>query len=105
LSFWLVMVIAGLATYILRLSFIVLIGRREVSLLAPRALRFIPPAVLTAILVPDILLPSGALDLSLSNERLLAGIVAILVAWRTKNAVLTVIIGMAVLWGLKALGG
>lgn len=104
MSFWLVMILAGLTTYAIRLSFIVLIGRREVPLLVRRALRFIPPAVLTAIFVPDILLPAGALDISLGNERLLAGLAAGLVAWRTKNAVLTVIVGMAVLWGLKALG-
>jgi branched chain amino acid efflux pump len=104
MSFWLVMVIAGLTTYAIRLSFIVLIGRREVPPLARRALRFIPPAVLTAILVPEILMPTGALDLSFSNERLLAGLAAALVAWKTKNAVLTVVVGMGVLWGLRALG-
>ena len=43
-------------------------------------------------------------DLSLGNERLLAGVVAILVAWRTRNVIWTVGVGLVTLWVLQALG-
>ena len=66
-----------------------------------QALRFVPPAVLTAIIFPELLMPSGQLDLSLGNARLFAGAAAVLVAWRTRNAVLTIVIGMLVLWVLQ----
>ncbi len=103
MSLWLTMLFAGLVTYLIRLSFILIVGQRPVPPLLRRALRLVPPAVLTAIIFPEVFMPSGQLDISFGNARLLAGLVAILVAWRTKNAVLTIIIGMLVVWGLQAL--
>jgi branched-subunit amino acid transport protein len=61
------------------------------------ALRFVPPAVLSAIVLPELVMPSGSLDLSLHNLRLLAGCVAMLVAWRTKNVLGTIVVGIGVL--------
>jgi branched-subunit amino acid transport protein len=65
-------------------------------------LRFVPPAVLSAIILPDLLRPDGVWALSFGNVRLLAGILAALVAWRTKNALLTIGVGMAAFWILGA---
>ena len=62
-----------------------------------RALRFVPPAVLSAIVVPELMIQSDQIDVSLTNFRLLAGIVAMLVAWRTKNTLLTILGGMLTL--------
>jgi branched-subunit amino acid transport protein len=63
------------------------------------ALKFIPPAVLTAIVVPTLLAPNGTeLNLSLRNDYLIAGLVTVVVAWRSKNLLLTLGIGMATLW-------
>jgi branched-subunit amino acid transport protein len=103
MNLWLTLIAAGFVTYATRLSFIVLFGRREIPDLLLRALRFVPPAVLTAIIFPELLMPGGEMDVSLSNVRLLAGLVATLVAWRTKNAVLTILVGMLALWVLQAL--
>lgn len=103
MNIWLTLIAAGLVTYATRLSFIVLLGRREIPALLLRALRFVPPAVLTAIIFPELLMPGGEMDVSLSNVRLLAGLVATLVAWRTKNAMLTILVGMLALWVLQAL--
>ncbi|MCA9949547.1 MAG: AzlD domain-containing protein [Anaerolineales bacterium] len=49
------------------------------------------------------LMPNGLLNVSLGNGRLLAGLVAIIVAWKTKNVLLTIIVGMIVLWLLQAI--
>lgn len=101
MSIWLIMLLGGLLTYAARLSFIFFVGEREIDLQLRQALRFVPPAVLTAIIFPELLLPGGQLDFSLGNARLLAGTAAILVAWRTRNAVLTIVIGMLVLWVIQ----
>ena len=98
---WLAMIVAGLATYLIRLSFIWLFGRQAVPEWLRRVLRFVPPAVLTAIVFPEVLMPSGQLDLAFSNARLAAGLLAALVAWRTRNAMLTIVVGMLVLWILQ----
>jgi len=97
MTIWLTMIAAGLITYTYRLSFIQLFSRREAPEFVRRALRFVPPAVLTAIIFPELLMHDGSLNLSLHNFRLIAGVIAILVAWRTKNVVLTILVGMAAL--------
>ena len=63
------------------------------------ALKFIPPAVLSAIIAPAVLQPQGSLDLSFSNAYLIAAIAAALIAWRTKNLLLTIVLGMAIFLG------
>jgi branched-subunit amino acid transport protein len=92
----------GIVTYAIRLSLIVLMGRIEVPPLVRRALRFVPPAVLSALILPELLLPGGVLDLSLGNARLLAGALAALIAWRSRNALLAIAVGMVALWILQA---
>ena len=104
-TLWLIFLAAGLLTYLTRLSFIALLGRWQLPRVLQRALRFVPPAVLTAILFPELLIRQGKLLMSPANPRLVAGLLAALVAWRTKNVILTIVTGMAALLGLQALIG
>ncbi len=97
MSIWLVFLLGGILTFGMRFIFIYLLGRIEIPETLRRALRFVPPAVLTAIVVPELLVRSGQIDLSPSNFRLLAGMAAVLVAWKTKNTLLTILGGMLVL--------
>jgi len=97
MSLWWIMLAGGALTYGIRLSFILLWGRIAVPDWLVRALRFVPPAVLTAIIFPELLMPAGELNISLSNIRLLAGILAAVVAWRTRSVVLTILAGMGIL--------
>jgi branched-subunit amino acid transport protein len=97
MNIWLVMLVGGLLTFATRLSFILLLHRIRVPEWFRRGLRFVPVAVLSAILLPELTRPDGTLFLSWRNPQLLAGAVAILVAWRTKNVILTIIAGMAAL--------
>jgi branched-subunit amino acid transport protein len=98
MNIWLTILCAGLLTYGIRLSFIALVGERPIPLIVRRSLRFVPPAVLTAIIFPELFIYQGGFDLSLSNPRLWAGLLAAVVAWRTRNAVLTILVGMLTLW-------
>jgi branched-subunit amino acid transport protein len=97
MNIWLVMLLAGLITFGMRFSFVFLLGRFEVPETMRRALHYVPPAVLSAIVFPELFLRNGSLDLSLSNSRLLAGVVAVAVAAWTKNSLLTILAGMAAL--------
>ncbi len=92
----------GLITFAIRVSLFLLPERVMLPPWLLKALRYVPAAVLSAIIMPELLLPGGALEFSLGNERLLAGLVAILVAWRTRNVFLTVAIGLVALWLLQA---
>lgn len=97
MNIWLVMLLGGLITFGMRFSFIYLFGRFVIPEVMRRALHYVPPAVLSAIIFPEILMSQGRLVLSLENDRLLAGLVAVLVAWFTKNTLLTILAGMAAL--------
>ena len=97
MNIWLVMVIGGLITFGMRFSLIFLFGRFEIPETMRRALHYVPPAVLSAIIFPELLYKADQIDFSFGNIRLLAGIVAILVAWYTKNTLLTILAGMAAL--------
>ena len=97
--------LGGLLTFLTRLSFIALLGRFETPPRLARALRFVPPAILSAVIVPELVLRQGALALSPGNERLVAGLAAVLVAWATRNVLATIAVGMVVLWALQALAG
>jgi len=85
----------------MRFIFVYLLGRFEIPETMRRALRFVPPAVLSAIVVPELIIKSGQIDLTLTNFRLLAGLVAMLVAWKTKNTLLTILAGMLALLSLE----
>jgi branched-subunit amino acid transport protein len=95
---WLSIIIAGILTYAIRLSFIIFYGKINMPDLVEQTLKFVPPAVLTAIFLPELLLDNGEPFISLGNARLLAGSLAIIVAWRTKNVTYTILIGMLALW-------
>lgn len=103
MNYWLIIIAMGLVTFGIRLLPIVLLGRIEIPLVVQRALRFVPPAVLSAIIAPELLMPGGQLNVSPGNARLIAGLLATVVAWRTKNVLLTIAVGMIALWVLGAI--
>lgn len=92
-----VLLVLGMAlvTFAVRYPVMVLVGRLPLPEGLFRALKFVPPAVLAAIVVPGMLMPEGTIDVSPTNAYLVAGIVAGVVAWRSKNVLITIVIGMA----------
>lgn len=93
-----------LVTFGVRYPVLALVGRIRLPEIIIRTLRYVPAAVLTAIITPATLMPDGSsLALNLSNPRLIGALVSILVAYRTSNLLLTILIGMATFWGWRAL--
>ncbi len=101
MNIWLVMVFGGLITFGIRFSFIYLFGRLKIPETMRKALHYVPPAVLSAIIFPELFLRDGVLNLSFDNYRLFAGLVAIVVAWFSKNILITIIAGMIALFLLQ----
>jgi branched-subunit amino acid transport protein len=103
MNVWMVIIITGVITYAIRLSFIALFENREVPPTLQRWLKYVPPAVFAAIIFPEIFVQNGSVDLSPGNARLVAGIIAALIAWRTKNVLLTILVGMTSLLIMQAI--
>jgi branched-subunit amino acid transport protein len=98
MNIWLVMLVGGLITFGMRFSLIYLFGRFQIPETMRRALHYVPPAVLSAIIFPELFLQNGSLYISIGNTRLIAGLAAVLVAWFTKNTLITILVGMIVLF-------
>ncbi len=99
----LIILLAGLLPFGIRVSFIAAFGRWQPPPLLTRALRYVPPAVLSAIILPEMLMKDG--QVSVLNPRLFAGALAIAVAWKTKNTFLTIVVGMVGLYVVMWVGG
>ncbi len=99
---WLLFLAIGLGTFSLRFSFIYLFGKITMPEWLQQALKYVPAAVLAALVFPALTHPTGTLDISISNLRLLAGLGGAIVAWKTCNVLWTLATGMALLWILQA---
>ena len=99
---WLIIVGGAILTYLVRLSFTVLIPPDRLSPIFSRWLVYIPPAVLAAIVLPELLLVEGEIAISFANPELVSGILAALVAWRLKSTWVTIATGMVALWLLTS---
>ena len=94
--FW---VVTGMlaVTYLARLVPMLVLSRMEIPEGFRRWLQFVPVAVLSALLVPNILLQNGSLALRLDNTYLLAAVPTMIVAAKFKNIFLTVLCGIVCL--------
>ncbi len=97
MSLWLIILGMTAVTFAGRASFLLLPEHVQLPELFVRGLRYVPAAVLTAIWAPELLLQKGVLSLAPGNERLLAGIVAIAIAWRYRVTFGTIVAGLAAL--------
>jgi branched-subunit amino acid transport protein len=103
LGLWGLVLVVGLATLAFRLSFIEAFASAEdVPPNVRAALRYVPPAVLAALVLPAFLLVDGSLAVGPGNDRLLAGGVAAVVAWRTGSVLGTLVVGMVALYLLRS---
>jgi len=99
---WTTILLAGVGTFAMRASFLAVAHRLvHVPPRAHRVLRQIPPAALAALVLPALLRPDGTIDLF--QARFAAGVLAALVAWRTRNVALTLLVGMGALLAIQAL--
>lgn len=99
---WATILLAGAGTFAMRASF--LLAARRLATVPPgvdRILRQIPPAALAAIVVPALLRPGG--ELGIVQARLAAGLVAAVVAWKTRSSAITLVVGIGLLSLLEAL--
>ncbi len=94
--------VAGMAlvTFGIRYIMFPISGRFEFPELFKRGLRYVPPVVLTAIIVPSVLMPDGAtLNLSLTNPYLIGAIAACIIGGLFKNLLLTIVVSMVIFMG------
>ncbi|ULH17610.1 AzlD domain-containing protein (plasmid) [Deinococcus sp. KNUC1210] len=104
MNIWLVIVGVGLVSLLLRSSFLVLRRQQQLPPRLTASLGLVPAAVLAALVVPDVLYTPGTGSLSVLSPRVLAALIAAAVAWKTRNVLWTLVVGLGLLASFQALG-
>ncbi len=97
----LAILLTGIGTYLFRALFIVALADRRFPPLAMRALEYVAPAVMGALIVSMLTSPQG--EVQIQAPEMLGLAAAALVAWRSRNHTLTLLAAMATFWTLLAL--
>ena len=101
---WVVIAILAIGSYAIRLSFLALIGQRELPDWLLRHLRFTAVAVLPALVAPLVLWPSGTGG-EADPVRIAAALVTLAVGWWTKAMLWAIAAGAVTLYGGLWLAG
>lgn len=94
---WAILLAATVGTFLFRYSFLWLSDRYPMPERMRQLLKYIPASVIAALTLPAILTPAIH-DGNWHAPRFLAGVIAMLVMWRTRSALLTLVLGMVALW-------
>ena len=103
IAIWGVIAALGLATFATRLSFLALLGEGELPLWLRRILHYVPPAILAAIIAPQLLAGAPGPSVGFDGPRCVAALAGFAVAYYTRSTFATIAVGMGVLWGLTLL--
>ncbi len=90
--------IAGMmaVTFFTRYALVPFSGKMTFSKKFERILGYVPPAVLSAIIVPSVVIPDGAnVNIAFDNAYLVGAIITCLAGWLTKNLLATIVLGMS----------
>ncbi|MBL4831207.1 MAG: AzlD domain-containing protein [Aliivibrio sp.] len=98
---WLLIIGMFSATFSIRFVMFAMAGKFKFPMWMEKSLRFVPPTVLTAIIVPMVVMPQGYIDVSITNPYLISAIAAFLIAYFTKNLLQTIGFGMLFFFALK----
>ena len=102
---WLCIILCGLFTFSMRFAPLSGLLPRDMPDLWVRAMRFVPIAVLSAIITPAILIADGTMIPLTENLRLPTAIAAALVAIWTRSVLVTLSFGMGCIWLFSWLAG
>lgn len=94
-------VVAGVGTYLSRSIFILALARRRIPGNIRLALEFVAPAVLGALVITLLIDDSGSVAIGIPEVSALA--VGAAVTYKTRNHILTLVLGMTVYWVVRAL--
>ena len=100
---WLTIALMTLATIAARGVLFIFAGCLKLPPKLQRALRYAPAAAMAGIVVPDLLLSDGFLNVGWGNHRLMAGIGALLFFAATRRMLGTIVVGMSVFTALRLL--
>ena len=100
LKLWAVIFAVGALNYVSRVSFIALFSKRAMPPLLARALRYVPAAMLTALILPMVV-DAGSAGTGWLTPKVAAAVIATIVAYWKLGTLWTLGVGMGSLWLLN----
>lgn len=96
---WIIILALGAGTFVIRFSFLGILGNRALPLWLLRHLRYTAVGILPAMVTPLVLWPQ-ATGGQMDPSRIMAAMLALAVGLWTKSAIWAIVVGMATLWGI-----
>lgn len=103
LSVYILIIGIAIFTYIPRTFPIVYLSKKELPTWLKEWMKFIPAGIFAALICPDIFTNSGALDISLTNIKLISALLVLAVAIWKKSLGLSIFVGVTSLFLLNLL--
>lgn len=99
LTVWLVIVVLGIGTFLIRWSFLGALGSRDMPAWVLRMLRYTPVAVLPALVAPLVVWPAASGG-QIDPARMAAAAATVAAGLWTRNMILAILAGAVTLFGL-----
>ena len=91
-------IVAGILTYITRMTMVTLVDRKVLSTKLKQVLGYVPAAVFPAIIFPAIFFNDYGNLIEITDPKIYGAIVAIVVGYLSKNIIATIFSGLASYW-------
>ena len=95
---WLSIIIAGILTYLTRMTMIALVSRDMLGDRIKAVLAYVPSAVFPAIIFPAIFINDYGTFIEMNDPKIFGAIVAIVVGYFSKNVIATILSGLISYW-------
>ena len=95
---WLSVIIAGILTYITRMTMVTLIDRKVLGIKLKQVLGYVPSAVFPAIIFPAIFFNDYGSLIEINDPKIYGAIVAIVVGYFSRNIIATIFSGLISYW-------
>ena len=95
---WLSVIIAGILTYLTRMTMVTLVDGRILSTKLKQVLGYVPAAVFPAIIFPAVFLNETGIFVNINDPKIIAATIAIIVGYFTKNVIATILAGLISYW-------
>ena len=95
---WMSVIIAGVLTYLTRMTMITLVDGRILNTKLKQVLGYVPAAVFPAIIFPAVFLNESGVLVNINDPKIIAAAIAIIVGYFAKNVIATILAGLISYW-------
>ena len=95
---WISIIIAGILTYLTRMTMVALVRRDMLGDKLKDVLSYVPSAVFPAIIFPAVFFNDNGTFVEISDPKIFASIIAIVVGYFSRNVIATISSGLISYW-------